>query len=135
MFFKRGQWAKLMGELPAWQKSCKLLAKMNFQEFDFRKGLDTLEGNTLYSDDRRYNSIHFLRALVFALGGYMAETKENWELLRDMGGASSRAQTLGVFTFGQAAACAAQILQKQRQDYHLEDLSCFCCLAHALDGC
>lgn len=32
-------------------RSCKLLAKLTFEEFDLRKGLDTLEGNTLYSDD------------------------------------------------------------------------------------
>lgn len=83
-------------------------------------------------EDGKYNDIHFLRAMVFAVGGHLAQTAENWELLRGMGGgAADGAKFFGVFHFDQAVACIKQIKRSKGKPYHLEDLICFCCLAHA----
>ena len=86
-------------------------------------------------DPKKYNSLHFLRALNFALGGRMVQTEDQWSLLRAMGGgASEGARHYGVYAYQQAQECASQshISQLQGEDDSLEDLVCFCCLAKQL---
>lgn len=59
---------------------------------------------------RKYNNLHFLRALVFAVGGSFAQTEATWGHLRTMGyGAREGTQQYGVFAYEMAKDCTLHI--------------------------
>ena len=91
-----------------------------------------VQTHCLAKDPRKYNNLHFLRALVFALGGSFAQTEATWGHLRAMGsGALKGTQKYDVFAHAQANECVSRISRIQGQKYTLEDLVCFCCLTHS----
>lgn len=79
-----------------------------------------------------YNTVHFIRSFLFALGLHSDQSSADWDLLNTMG-SGVRESKVPVKTHEIATYCSRQIGFLLNEPYGVEDLGCFICLMKKRD--